>query len=220
MSNIKSQTCSKSPQILKDDRKKNILEEYRQKEIEETRNYEEKTPTHEKPFLNPIKKPIEKMSPIMNLLTQERNFMNAYEKTSAVKKLDQDQTKHLGNFFKEKEMFTQIRNAPNLKKDWSYLKTPGSLIRNNDENVFYKNGLEKVNEEILGLNYLKILLVCFVIFIAVFFGMFLYHFYQADVEIFCDDKSKFIQQNCVKCPLYGRCVDGLLVKIKKSLFCF
>lgn len=223
LSNFKPQEIAKfpcspqstTPKILaQEKRKENILEEFRRKEKEATRNFEAFKPAVQelKPAEN-FRKPIENMSPVTNLL-KEAKFTNPLEKGSEVKKLELNQQKQLKDFFKIKEKFWA--NSVSPKKEWNYLNNSKALIKNNDENVFYQHPLEKVVGNLQKARFYNILLWGAVFFVFLYTGLFVYHFLRSDPVVFCISKS---DKDCIQCPYddfsekgdRGRCLNGLLV---------
>ena len=199
-----------SPKVQYTENQRNkVLEEYRKREQEETLKY---GVSAEKPkiYAENQQKLQAKMSPITNLLGKERNFVNPNEKTSTIKKIENDQKKHINNFLKDKTIFTKMATSPNQKKEWDYLKQPGVVIRKDDENVFYKYGLEKIQEQITEIRFSKIFLYCFILVMFVYIAVFFYHLYKAETYIFCDTNELF-QKDCKQCPNNGLCENGFLV---------
>lgn len=228
LSNFKPQEIAKSPCspqsttpkfLTNEKRKENILEEYRKKEIEASRNFEIFKPAVQelKPMEN-FPKPIEKMSPVTNLL-KEGKFANAMEKGSEVKKLELNQQKQLKDFFKIKEKFGS--NSVSPKREWNYLNNSKALIRNNDENVFYQQPMEKVVGNIQKARFYNILFWGVIFFVFLYMGLFVYHFLRSDPIVFCNSRS---EKDCIQCPYHdddiaskGKCLNGLLVECFSSV---
>ena len=221
LSNSKPQEIAKSPCspqsttpkfLTNEKRKENILEEYRKKEMQATRNFETFKPAvQELKLMENFRKP-EKMSPVTNLL-KEGKFANAMEKGSEVKKLELNQQKQLKDFIKIKEKF--LDNSVSPKREWNYLNNSKALIGNNDENVFYQQPMEKVVGDIQKARFYKILFWGVIFFVFLYMGLFVYHFLRSDPIVFCN--SRF-EKDCIQCPYdehisnKGRCLNGLLVE--------
>lgn len=196
------------------ERRKTILSEYEQKELEETNKFKNLTANETiSPIVNRGYLP--NASPITNLIAQDRILKQNNEKTSTVKKMEFEQSKQIKNFFKDKDAFGKIRNSPSSKKNWSYLKSPGILIKDDDKNVFHKNGMEMINERISGLSFYKIFVFSIFVGLILYFGVFIYHFFKAEPFIFCDGLKK-TKGDCEACPSNADCSNGLLVNMNYS----
>ena len=106
-------------------------------------------------------------------------------------------------------------NSVSPKREWNSLNNSKALIKNNDENVFYQQPMEKVvGGDIQRARLSNILLWGVIFFAFLYMGLFVYHFLRADPIVFCNSR---IEKDCIQCPYYdniskkGRCLDGLLV---------